>query len=151
MKKDEKKKISLLILILIILDQIIKFFVLFKKLKIENVNIFGIGIVNNVKTENNIAYILMAIIAIMLILRYMKSNNLFIKNDSRIILSFAIAGAISNTIDRIWNGATINYINVPKFAQINLAYIYYIVTWIGMAVILTKYTKERIKEKKRTK
>ena len=68
--------------------------------------------------------------------------------NSRVILSFTIAGAISNTIDRLWNGTTINYINMPKFSSLNLAYIYFIITWIGMAIILTKYTSQRILEKK---
>ena len=40
-------------------------------------------------------------------------------------------------------------INIPKFTPINLSYVYFIITWIGMAVILTKYTSDRIKEKKK--
>ena len=71
--------------------------------------------------------------------------------NSRVILSFTIAGAISNAIDRVWNGGTINYINIPNFSALNLSYVYFIITWIGMAVILTKYTSDRLKEKKERK
>lgn len=148
MKKENIKKFLYIIIVLVAIDQIIKISILILKVKIVDVNAFGIGILSNEKTENNITYIFTSIIAILLIIKYIMSNNSFIKNDSRIILSFAIAGAISNTIDRIWNGATINYINIPKFTQINIAYIYFIITWIGMAAILTKYTRERMKEKK---
>ena len=148
MKLKEKKIIIILIITLILIDQIAK--VLIFKTNITSVNEdgWGIGILTNQKSENNIAYILISIVAVMMLVRYINSNNTFIKTDSRVILSFAIAGAISNVIDRIWNGGTINYINISNFTPINLSYVYFIITWIGMAVILTKYTSDRIKEKK---
>ena len=148
MKLKEKKIIYILIIALILIDQIAK--VLIFKTNITSVNEdgWGIGILTNQKSENNIAYILISIVAVMMLVRYINSNNTFIKKDSRVILSFAISGAISNSIDRIWNGGTINYINIPNFTPINLSYVYFIITWIGMAVILTKYTSDRIKEKK---
>ena len=148
MKLKEKKIIYILIIALILIDQIAK--VLIFKTNITSVNEdgWGIGVLANQKSENNIAYILISIVAVMMLVRYINSNNTFIKTDSRVILSFAIAGAISNVIDRIWNGGTINYINISNFTPINLSYVYFIITWIGMAVILTKYTSDRIKEKK---
>ena len=148
MKLKEKKIIYILIIALILIDQIAK--VLIFKTNITSVNEdgWGIGVLANQKSENNIAYILISIVAVMMLVRYINSNNTFIKKDSRVILSFAIAGAISNVIDRIWNGGTINYINISNFTPINLSYVYFIITWIGMAVILTKYTSDRIKEKK---
>ena len=148
MKLKEKKIIYILIIALILIDQIAK--VLIFKTNITSVNEdgWGIGVLANQKSENNIAYILISIVAVMMLVRYINSNNTFIKKDSRVILSFAISGAISNSIDRIWNGGTINYINIPNFTPINLSYVYFIITWIGMAVILTKYTSDRIKEKK---
>ena len=148
MKLKEKKIIIILIITLILIDQIAK--VLIFKTNITSVNEdgWGIGVLANQKSENNIAYILISIVAVMMLVRYINSNNTFIKTDSRVILSFAIAGAISNVIDRIWNGGTINYINISNFTPINLSYVYFIITWIGMAVILTKYTSDRIKEKK---
>lgn len=149
MKPKEKRIVIILIIALILIDQTLKI-VLFKtNFKFINVSGWGIGVINNTKTESNIAYILISIIAVMSLVRYINSNNTFIKSNSRIILSFAIAGAISNAIDRLWNGGTVNYINFPKFTPINLSYVYFIITWIGMAVILTKYTRDRIKEKKK--
>ena len=148
MKEKERKKLIILIIILTAVDQIIKIFIYKTNIKIIAENGWGIGILNNTKTENNVAYILISILAVIALVRYIKSNNTFIKMDSRVILSFSIAGAISNAIDRLWNGGTINYINIPKFSSLNLSYVYFIITWIGMAVILTKYTTNRIKEKK---
>mgnify|MGYP002870200010 CR=1 FL=1 len=50
--------------------------------------------------------------------------NTYIKMDSRVVISFAIAGCISSIIDRIWNGGVINYINIPNFTSLNLGYVY---------------------------
>lgn len=148
MKPKEKKIIYILIIALIIIDQIAKILIFKTDITLINNAGWGIGILTNQKSENNIAYILISIVAVMMLVRYINSNNTFIKKDSRVILSFAISGAISNSIDRIWNGGTINYINIPNFTPINLSYVYFIITWIGMAVILTKYTSARIKEEK---
>ena len=138
-------------MVLILIDQIIKIFIYKTNIKIIAENGWGIGVLNNIETENNLAYILVSIVAVIALVRYIKSNNTFIKMNSRVILSFSIAGAISNAIDRVWNGGTINYINIPNFSALNLSYVYFIITWIGMAVILTKYTSDRIKEKKEHK
>ena len=149
MKQKEKKIITFLIISLILIDQIAKILIFKTNMTLINEAGWGIGIITNQKSENNIAYILISIVAVMMLVRYINSNNTFIKTNSRVILSFSIAGAISNAIDRVWNATTINYINIPKFTPINLSYVYFIITWIGMAVILTKYTSDRIKEKKK--
>ena len=151
MKDKEKRILIILVSALVIVDQIIKIIMYNSKIQIINSIGWGIGVLNNIKTENNLAYILISIVAVIALVRYIKSNNTYIKMNSRVILSFSIAGAISNAIDRVWNGGTINYINIPNFSALNLAYVYFIITWIGMAVILTKYTSDRIKEKKERK
>lgn len=151
MKDKEKRILIILVSALVIVDQIIKIIMYNSKIQIINSIGWGIGVLNNNKTENNLAYILISIVAVIALVRYIKSNNSYIKMNSRVILSFTIAGAISNAIDRVWNGGTINYINIPNFSALNLSYVYFIITWIGMAVILTKYTSDRLKEKKERK
>ena len=136
MNKKQKKIILFLITGLIIIDQIFKI----RYIMNQNINIE--------KSVDNLSYILISIIAIIVLIKYILNNNSFIKIDSRITLSFAIAGATSNIIDRLWLGNVINNINIPSFTDINLSYIYILITWIGMAVILTRYSIHRIKEKK---
>lgn len=148
MKNKEKKILIILISSLVLIDQIIKIVLFTSNYQLGSITGWSIGVLSNKKTENNLAYILISILAVIALVRYIKSNNTFIKMNSRVILSFSIAGAISNAIDRVWNGGTINYINIPKFSSLNLSYVYFIITWIGMAVILTKYTSRRILEKK---
>lgn len=144
-----KKKIIIITAILILLDQIAKILMLNKDFVLINQNGFGINLEQNPSADNNFAYILISCIAIYLILKYMKSNNSFIKFSHKIVISFALAGAISNLIDRIWIGHVINYISIPFFTSINLGYFYIIITWIGLAVILTKNTMENIKKRKK--
>lgn len=141
-------KIGILVIILTLIDQIIKICMLAINPQITLSSGWGFVLEQGTRSDDNGTYILMSIIIIILIIRYITSKNSYIKNDSRIVLSFAVAGAISNVIDRIWKGYVINYIQIPYFTTINLSYIYILVTWVGMAVILTKYTISKAKEKK---
>ena len=138
-KNKEKKILIILIGILILLDQIIKITML----------LLGKNVIQNIELKENIKYIIINLIIIGMIIRYINSNNSFIKKDSKIVLSFAIAGAISNVIDRIIRGYVINYINISGFFSINLSYIYIILSWLGLAIILTKNTRAMIKENKK--
>jgi len=136
MSKKQKIIILILIISLLIIDQILKItYITTQEINIE-------------KSIDNTSYMVISIMAIILLVKYILNDNSFIKMDSRIILSFAIAGAISNIIDRLWAGNVINNIKMPLFIDINLSYIYILITWIGMAVILTKYSIKRVKEKK---
>ena len=51
-------------------------------------------------------------------------------------------------LDRIWNKNVIVFINLGKHIELNLAYLYIIVAWIGMAIILTKNTMKILKNEK---
>jgi len=136
MSKKQKIIILILIISLLIIDQILKItYITTQEINIE-------------KSIDNTSYMVISIMAIILLVKYILNDNSFIKMDSRIILSLAIAGATSNIIDRLWAGNVINNIKIPSFTDINLSYIYILITWIGMAIILTRYTVNRIKEKK---
>ena len=139
-RKKEKKILIILIISLIVIDQVLK--IIFEGFIANTQNIFS---------TDNITYILVSFIAIMLIIRYISSNNTYIKLDSKIVLSFATAGVISNLIDRIFRGMVVNYIDVKFFDTINLAYIYIIITWIGFAILLTRHTAREIMAKKTEK
>ncbi|MCI9064124.1 MAG: hypothetical protein HFJ17_05940 [Clostridia bacterium] len=142
MNKKEKKIILRLIMILILIDQVIKIIMINANSEIRLLLS---------KDQSNMSHIVISIIVIIVMIRYILNNNTYIKMNSRIIISFAIAGAISNVIDRIWIGNVINYINISKFMPINLSYIYIVITWIGMAIILTKYSIKEMKRKERNK
>ena len=139
--KDKKQKriIIILIVVALLIDQITKFITY----KMGNTIIEENG-----NSSNNGYYILISIIIILMIIKYISNNNSFIKLDTRIILSFVISGAIGNLIDRIWIRRVITFIKFGNKLELNMAYIYIIIAWVGMAVILTKNSMKIIKDEK---
>ena len=147
-KNKDKRIVMALVLGLVLLDQIIKIIMLISNFNFEN-EFIKIGIILSEKCESNIQYILISIIAGTTLIRYVLSKNKFIKLKNKVILSFAIAGVISNLIDRIINGYVINYIFISGFTNFNISYVYIVITWIGMAILLTIHTSKAIREKRR--
>lgn len=141
--KDHKKILILIIAICILLDQITKIIAYNKGWNI-NQN-------EQIDASNNGYYIVMSIIIIMMVIRYISNDNTFIKLDTKIILSFAISGAIGNLIDRIWNKDVIIFMSLANGFNFNLAYIYIGIAWIGLAIILTKNSMKILKDRKNKK
>ena len=144
MKKNENKKQSILItsliLITLILDQITKY-IFYKN---------GQAIIpNEIDGSNNGYYIIMSIIVVIMIIRYISNDNSFIKTGTKIVLSFGISGAIGNVIDRIFRGYVIVFIKLGNEVYINLAYIYIVITWVGMAAILAKNSFRFLNDRKK--
>lgn len=138
MKEKQNKKILLIIfLVALILDQVSKI--------ISYANGWNINL--NTDTSNNGYYIVMTIIIVLMIIRYISNENTFIKLDTKIILTLAISGAVGNLIDRIWNQNVIIFIDLGRSIYLNLAYIYILIAWVGLAAILTKNTMKILKEK----
>ena len=138
MKEKQNKKILLIIfLVALILDQVSKI--------ISYANGWNINL--NTDTSNNGYYIVMTIIIVLMIIRYISNENTFIKLDTKIILTLAISGAVGNLIDRIWNQNIIIFIDLGRSIYLNLAYIYILIAWVGLAAILTKNTMKILKEK----
>lgn len=134
----DRKILSIIFIIALILDQITKI--------IAYANGWNINI--NGDNSNNGYYIIVTIIIVIMIIRYISNENTFIKLDTKVILTLAISGAIGNLIDRMWNKNVIIFMNFGKSIYLNLAYIYILIAWIGLAAILTKNTMKILKEKK---
>lgn len=141
MNKKEKNIILCVNVVLILIDQFVKVYMLFK-----NENNVEIS-VKNIFTSSNISYILASVIVVSALIRYILKNNELIKIQTRVAVSFAIAGGISNTIDRLWIARVITY-KIRNSFEFNLAYMYICIAWVLMAVLLTIYTNKRIKEKR---
>ena len=133
-----KKVLIIIFIITLILDQITKI--------VAYVN--GWNITTNSDSNSNGYYIIMTLIIVIMIIRYIKNDNIFIKTDTKVILTLAISGAIGNLIDRIWNQNVIIFIDLGRSININLAYIYILIAWIGLAGILTKNTMKILKDRK---
>lgn len=139
-KNDEQRQKKILIfctIVLISIDQITKI------IMYRQNNIIG-----NMDKSSRGYYIALSLIILISIIRYVLNDNRFIKFDTRLVLSFAIAGLIGNVIDRIWLGYVINFIKINELININLSYIYIFIAWIGMAIILTKNSMKILKDRK---
>ena len=141
MKKDKKIIISI-VTILFIIDQISKFVAYIKGWIIQN---------NGTHSSSNGYYIVMSIIIILMIIKYIFNDNSFVKIKTKIVLSFAISGAIGNMTDRIWNKNVLVFLKIGKYIDLNLAYIYITIAWVGMAIILTKNTYQILEDRKNKK
>ena len=139
MEKKQRKILIIIFIIGLLLDQITKIIAYKKKFIIPN---------NNMLEQSRGYLIIISIVIIVTILRYISNNNTFIKIDTRIILTIAISGITGNLIDRVWNVEPLTYIKFANQIYLNLAYIYLLIAWIGMAFILTKNTRKMLKEKR---
>lgn len=148
--KKENKKIAILTIFLGIIDQISKIWIILIN---KEIPIFQTGIVlriaekENIDVTNNLTHILLAIIAVIVMVRYITSNNQFIRKKSKIILSFGIAGIISNSIDRVIRGNVVTFIDFGKNTTLNLSYIYLTIAWVGFIIILLKNSTKGVGEK----
>lgn len=125
--KDKKRKlciISIVIILLIIIDQIIKIFIT-NNLKNENVIIIenflklnyteNTGIAFGMQSNNLISIIITNTIIIAIIVRFLIKQFHNMNASTKIAISMIIAGGLSNLIDRIVRGKVIDYIDVSSF------------------------------------
>ena len=52
-----------------------------------------------------------------------------------------------NLIDRIWNKNVIIFMDLGKSIYLNLAYVYILIAWIGLAAFISKYTLKLLKDR----
>ena len=148
-KKLSKIEIAIIVIILaiIIIDQI-------SKIIIQNVG--NINIEQNTYStsgaDSNSAmmYIVTNLIIIVIITRFMLSQNQFIDKVLKVFLSFIIAGGISNLIDRIVRGYVLEWINISKIdwlPMFNIADVLVLVGWILVVGKFTYFTAKELRRK----
>lgn len=149
-----KKKVIVIIafiVLFIIVDQLIKIFMINKNINvIPNIVSFeytkNIGIAFSAEYKMNAILIANLILIISLIYIIIKNYE-----DTRIVYSLmlVLAGGVSNFIDRISNGYVIDYINIiffefPRFNLADIAIVFGIISSI-IVIILNEKTKNQTK------
>lgn len=139
-KKINKFDIAIIIIIIaiIVIDQISKIIVQ---------NTYSMGTDSNSGTM----YIVTNLIIIVLITRFMLSQNQFIDKILKVFLSFIVAGGISNLIDRIARGYVLEWINISRIEWLpmfNIADIFVLAGWI---LVVGKFTYFTVKELRKLK
>ena len=162
MKKEEKIKlkklyilIGIIIVMIVFIDQITKALMIHygEITIIPNVWILKVNEINNGTYEDTskVLNILTNFIIICIIFGIIKSNNQFIKKKTKILLTFALAGGISNIIDRIFRGAVVEFINFANFPPINIADICIVIGWLSFVAIFASFSAKELSSKKQVR
>lgn len=120
-KKMDKKKLSIIVGIMIILiDQLTKFILINKNIIVipnflEFNYIENQGVAFSIADGNIVMIVLLNIIILGTIIKFLKERNEQIDYKIVMLLSFILAGGISNLIDRIFRGYVIDFISVNLF------------------------------------
>ena len=148
-KKINKVDIAIILIIIaiIVIDQV-------SKIIVQNVGTINIeqNTYSTSSTESNSAtmYIVTNLIIIVIITRFMLSQNQFIDKVLKVFLSFIIAGGISNLIDRIVRGYVLEWINISKIdwlPMFNIADVLVLVGWILVVGKSTYFTAKELRRK----
>ena len=156
--KEEKKKINksdiaiiVIIIAIIVIDQV-------SKIIVQNVGNIDIEqntySLSDTNSNSTMMYIVTNLIIIVIIVRFMLSQNQFVDKKLKIFLSFIIAGGISNVIDRITRGYILEWIsisNIEWLPMFNIADIFVLVGWILIIGKFSYFTAKELNERKRVK
>lgn len=164
METKSKKKITkkmilsiILVLVLLIIDQSFKIYVLKNNMDnkvivpdtlqidyVENKGgAFGIG------QNSTITFVITNVIVLGLILRFIYIQREEMDTKTLIMLLLILAGGISNFMDRISLGFVVDYINLfpnVNFPRINLADVYICVGWVAFILTVAIRTLKDLRE-----
>ena len=148
MKNKNFKALSLITLLLIIIDQISKLFVLkFYSTSIVGNELLGIELVYNTGlafgfNDGNIKNIFLTIFVLIVILNFIINQIERIDKRTIIALSLVISGGIGNLIDRFLRGSVVDFIKIYKIPNFNFADFFVVVGWILLIIFLIDYTRK---------
>lgn len=148
-KKINKFDIAIILIVIaiIVIDQISKIIIQ----KVGNINIEqNTYSISEEDPNSGMMYIVTNLIIIVIITRFMLSQNQFIDKILKVFLSFIIAGGISNLIDRIVRGYVLEWINISKIdwlPMFNIADILVLVGWILVVGKFTYFTAKELRRK----
>ena len=148
-KKLNKVEIAIIIIIIVIIlvDQISKIIMQ----NSGNINIEEDT--NGTDGSNSIMMnIVTNIVIIVIVIKFMLSQNQFVDNKVKIFLSLIIAGGISNILDRIFRGYVLEWIKFLNWLpRLNIADIFVLIGWILVVGNFAYFTAEEWKARKRNK
>ena len=155
--KDEGKKnfkpyvIVILVILLIVIDQISKFYIvenIGKEIKNIIPNVLNFTYVGNrggafgIGQNSTMMFVLVNIIILGIIIRFMIIQKDRIDRKTQIILTMILAGGISNLIDRIARGFVLDFIDfspIISFPVFNIADILIVIGWVSLAIVTAVY------------
>ncbi len=155
-KKAKKTYIILIVIVAIItiIDQISKFLAL----KIGYIdlipNFLNLHIAENrsgtygIGSNSTFSYIITNIVVIAVLVKFILSQNEFIDTKLRIFLTLIVSGGFSNTIDRIFRGYVVEFIDFKFLPVLNISDIFIIIGWLSFIAIFAIFTINEFKSHK---
>lgn len=146
MKNKIKILLIVLVVILIVIDQASKIIVTNNLKAPIGDSYMGLEVVSNTGmalgfAEGNKRNIVMTIFVLLIIGTFIKNQIERIDTRTAIAISLALAGGISNLIDRIFRNGVCDFIRIYT-VTINLADIFVVVGWFLLIVALYEYTRK---------
>ena len=162
MRKEEKKKLkklyiilAIMIFLIILIDQLSKVLVV----HYEQITLVADKIVLRPSEMQTGMYdetsrgvtIITNLVIVGIILGIIKSDNQFITKKTKILLSIAFAGGVSNIIDRLCRGSVVEFIHIGNFPAFNIADVCILIGWVSFVAIFASFSaKEMFKKKSKT-
>ena len=151
-KKGDKKEYRLVVIIsivIILIDQIVKAIVLHTGTITIIPNVLQFKVQENMNSTS--MNLVTSLIAILIIFRFVMSQNSYIDRKIKIFLSFVLAGGISNIIDKVVRGYLVEFIDFTPSVSLpvlNIADIFVMIGWIGFAWIFAVFTVKEIQARR---
>ena len=92
--------------------------------------------------------ILTNLVIVAIIFGIIKSDNQFVTKKTKILLSFAFAGGVSNIIDRLCRGSVVEFINIGNFPAFNMADVCILIGWVSFVAIFASFSAKELTKKK---
>ena len=150
MKKGKNKiyiVIFIIIVSVIIIDQISKVYIIKKDNILKKDNIENSSILSNNEDTTKGVGIITNLAILFIILKIIVSDNQFIGNKTKILISFAFAGGLSNLIDKMIRGQAIEFIHIGRLPAFNIADISILIGWITFVAIFTSFSSKEFEKK----
>ena len=148
MKNKIVRSLIIIITILIVIDQLSKFLIIFlvpegignDYLKIETVKNTGMAFGFN---EGNVRNIFLTIFVLAIVINFIKNQLERLDKKTIITLSLVLAGGISNLIDRFFRVGVLDFIKIYKFPTFNIDDLYVIIGWVLLIIFLIDFSKKK--------
>ena len=157
-KKELKKLykiIGIIVILIILLDQLSKILIINNgeislisntlELRVDNANS---GMYDETSRAVNI---MTNIVILCIIFGIIKNHNQFVTKKTKILLSFAFGGGISNVIDKIFRGGVVEFINIGNLPALNIADICIAIGWISFIAIFASFSSKELAKNKENK
>ncbi len=159
-KRKVLKKIFILVLILLLIDQITKFLFINKDislipgvLKFHTVQnrggAFGVG------QNSTFSFIITNIIVLGIIIKFISMQANQIDRKTGVAISMVLAGGFGNLIDRVFKGFVVDFIDISEainFPNFNFADICIVIGWVLLALFFAIYANNvRMGKRKKEK